>query len=103
MSKAEVILDLVFDETKKYRVEAKVYSVENSKLYPDGVKAKFVLIDVAQNVPRLLVDNHSPFGFHIHTRLPHDKETRVMLNVKSYEEAFKEFKIIARRIINEEI
>ena len=59
--------------------------------YPEGVKAKFVLIDILEKEPRLLVDNHEPFGFHVHDGLPKNKSKRVSLNVEDHEEALEIF------------
>ncbi len=81
---------------------AKVYEVSKSKKHPEGVKAKFVLIDIERNAPRLLVDNHAPFGFHIHTKLPDDKNIRVELPTKDFLEAYDEFLNEVERIVKNE-
>ena len=81
---------------------AKVYDVGDSKKHPEGVKAKFVLIDLERNTPRLLVDNHAPFGFHMHTTLPEDHTTRIALETKDYNQAYEEFLREVERIIDNE-
>ena len=75
MGSSSVLWDQSFQLTESFRVEAKVYEIEPTEKYPEGIKARFVLIDVENNLARLLVDNHSPYGFHIHTGLPEDKTT----------------------------
>jgi len=76
--------------------------VEVNKKLPEGVKAKFVLIDLEINQPRVLVDNHAPFGFHLHTALPHDKGSRVTLDVKDFNEAYEEFLKEVERVLDNE-
>ncbi len=72
---------LLFSEEKyfgegKYLANLKVYEVEKNLKFPEGIKAKFVLIDLLTKKPVLLIDNHQPFGFHVHSRLPKDKKHR---------------------------
>lgn len=57
---------------------------------------------MAGNYIRLLVDNHEPFGFHIHTQLPEDKNVRIQLPVSNYSEALQLFRQEVERIINRE-
>ena len=102
MGDAKVLWDQTFQLTESFRVEARVYEIEPNEKYPEGIKAKFVLVDIERNVARLLVDNHTPFGFHIHTNLPDDKDTRVSLEVKDFFEAFEEFLSEAERIVKNE-
>ena len=102
MGDAKLIWDQSFQLTENFRVEVKVYEVEPKEKYPEGVKARFVLIDMERNLARLLVDNHAPYGFHIHTGLPEDKTTRVVLNAKDFYEAFEEFINEAERIVKNE-
>jgi hypothetical protein len=86
-----------------YLVVITVYQVEQSKKFPDGVKVRFLLKNVVQGFARLLVDNHQPFGFHMHTQLPDNHEHREILVVKDYLEALDFFWLEVERIIaNEE-
>ncbi len=91
MTKAKVILDLKFDIPERYGVELKVFEVDRSFKFPEGVRARYVLIDMIDLIPRLLVDNHPPHGFHVHTQLPVNKNIREKLHVKNYLEALTEF------------
>ena len=86
----------------KYVVIIKVYEVEKSKKFPDGIKANFVLKNTEGSFARLLVDNHQPYGFHMHTKLPHDRDHREILTVKDYEEALAFFMDEVERIIKNE-
>lgn len=80
----------------------KVYEVDSSDKYPEGIKARFVLVDAENGWPRLLVDNHEPFGFHMHTKLPEDKSHRVKLDVKDHNEALALFVKEVERIVRDE-
>lgn len=86
----------------KYLADLKVYDVEKSRKFPDGIKAKFVLLDIELGFARLLLDNHHPFGFHLHTKLPEDREHRELLDVTDYKEALDFFFEEIERIIRNE-
>ena len=97
---------LLHDERKvyaegRYIAYVKVYGVEKSSKYPDGIKARFALVD-SEGATHLLVDNHEPFGFHIHTRLPRDKKHRTRIEAINYSEAMDLFFDEVRRIISED-
>ena len=102
MADAEIVLNQRFILLGRYRVEAKVYKVEKNKKFPDGIKARYVLIDLEERVPRLLVDNHEPFGFHMHTALPGDKNVRVGMDTNQFQEAYEEFLKEVDRILKDE-
>lgn len=99
MAKALVVLNQVLDVSERFRVELKVLQIEASEKYPEGVKVRFVLIDVIHKVPRLLVDNHEPFGFHVHEELPENKQARRLLPTRDYVEALSEFWRLTKEII----
>jgi hypothetical protein len=48
------------------------------------------------------VDNHSPFGFHAHTRLPKDKSHRQKLATTDYLEALDEFWRLVSEVLKDE-
>ncbi len=102
MTRATLILDQRLDLSDRYRVELKVFEVDPSRRFPDGIKVSFALLDVIDKVPRLLVDNHAPFGFHVHTGLPQNKQARKPLATKDYQEALDEFWRLAKDIIENE-
>jgi hypothetical protein len=79
-----------------------VIGVPRNPKFPSGIKAKFALIHMEGNYIRLLVDNHEPFGFHIHTQLPEDRNVRIQLPVSDYREALKLFRQEVERIIKNE-
>lgn len=74
-----------------------------SKKFPEGVTARLVLLDMRREkpVPRLLIDNHEPFGFHIHSQLPDDHSYRENLDIDNYQDAIRVFFEEARKVINE--
>lgn len=102
MADAEILMDEELTLSDRYRVELKAYKIAPSRKHPEGVKVRFVLVDSIERRPRLLVDNHSPFGFHAHTRLPADKNHRVPIATTDYREALREFRrLVAEVLVNE--
>lgn len=85
--KAELILDQGFAISSRYRLILKVFRVTRS---------------LETGLPRLLVDNHAPFGFHIHPALPEDRSVRVRFGVGNYNGALELFLMEAERIVRNE-
>ncbi len=102
MADAEVLMNEELTLSDRYRVELKVYKIAPSRKHPEGVKVRFALIDTIEGKPRLLVDNHSPFGFHAHTRLPADKDHRVPIATTDYREALREFRRFVAEVLRNE-
>lgn len=101
MTKATVLVDQVLLlANEKYAAHIKVYEVANYAKYPSGYKVRCALIERMSGGLIVLLDNHEPFGFHIHTKLP-DKNPRTSFDVDSYEEAIEIFFNEVRRVINE--
>jgi hypothetical protein len=61
---------------------------------------KCVLLDAELGKPRVLLDNHEPYGFHLHTRLPEDHDFRVSLDISDYEEAIQIFFKEVRKVVS---
>ncbi len=103
MAHARVLVDdvLVFNEGRLF-AEMKVFEVPKSKKFPEGIKVRCVLVDNESRLPVLLLDNHEPFGFHLHTKLPEDKNFRVSLHIKTYPEAIAHFLKEAKKVVNRE-
>ena len=53
--KAKVLIDrrLVLGDTNKFVAKIQVLSVQKSERYPQGIKAKFVLLNTVEGTPRL--------------------------------------------------
>ena len=95
---------LLKDETFLFRdglfeARIKIFEVSKSLKFPDGIKVQCVLIDMKNKIPVLLLDNHEPFGYHLHTRLPGDKDFRILLSIKSYTEAVNFFLGEAQKVV----
>jgi hypothetical protein len=100
MSKARTLLDdKIILADGRFVAQVKVIEAPKSTKFPDGFKVRCVLIDSARKVPRLLLDNHEPFGYHLHTALPLDKNVRVTVEVSSYEDAIRLFIKEARKVV----
>ena len=102
MVKAKVLVLEKLDITEKYRIEIKVLDVAGNRKYKDGIKVSFILIDKIKQLPRLLLDNHEPIGFHIHEELQFNKKTRRKVPVNDYHDALKLFRILVKEIISNE-
>ena len=87
MAKAKVLIDDGFDLNSKYRVEISVLQFEKTERFPSGLKVRIALINTVADKIRFLIDNHEPYGFHMHTKLPEDKSVRKQLFIKDYQEA----------------
>lgn len=83
-------------------VEIKAFEVPATKQFPKGVKLKCVLIDMERKKPILLLDNHEPFGFHLHTRLPDEPDFRESLDIEDYNEAIRFFFAEIRKVVSHE-
>jgi hypothetical protein len=102
VSAAKVILDEKFAINNRYRVVLYVLEIPASDKFPLGIKAKYVLIDTDGNFPRLLVDNHEPYGFHMHIALPEDHDVRTDLSVTDHNSALAIFYQEVERIVKDE-
>ena len=100
MKASKIILNETFAINDRYRITLYAIEVPESKKFPSGVKTKFILIDVLENAARLLIDNHEPFGYHMHTHLPEDSSIRVKLPVTDHSEALNLFMNEVERIVN---
>lgn len=86
----------------KFEARIIVYEVAKSRKFPEGVKLKCVLLDLEVKVPVLLLDNHEPFGYHIHTKMPYDKSHRVFIDIQNYTEAIEFFINEVSKVVNNE-
>lgn len=102
MSKANVLESIVVAFADgRYKAKIRVFEVPKSLKFPDGYKVNCVLLDTNSKTVLLVLDNHQPFGYHIHTELPHNRNARMKIDVKTYEEAIKSFFKEVRRLTNE--
>ena len=85
----------------RFIAHMKIQSVPKNKNRPDGFKANFVLINIDSSELILLVDNHDPFGYHLHPSPEKDKSIREPLDVNSPYEAMTIFLNKVRHIVNE--
>lgn len=90
-------------DNPKYIAIIKVFDVNKSKKFPEGIKAKFALQNIETKEILLLIDNHAPYSYHMHAKLPTDHEKRGPMTVTSYKEALAIFfEEVERIIINEQ-
>lgn len=102
MTRAKLLVNLVTAlDNEKYELQIKVFKLPRSLKFPSGYKVKCVLYEKGTGALRLLLDNHEPFGYHIHSKLPADKNFRELLNFNNYKEAINFFQKEVERILNE--
>lgn len=103
MSKTRIVEDgVAYFADGRYEARIKVLEVPRSLKFPDGFKVSCVLLDLKAKTVRLVLDNHEPFGYHVHTELPHKKNVRLQIEVKNYFEAIRFFFNECRKVANEE-
>ena len=88
----------------RYKVEVVIEDSVDEIRYPEGVKAIFKLIrlDVTEDNEIelvVLIDNHRPFGFHSHDKLPQDHDFRCSLHIEDWREAWKIFQKKCQEIL----
>jgi hypothetical protein len=92
MSRVEILVDeRIAFQSGRYVAYLKVLIVPKSRKFTEGLKVRCVLVDQHLGRPILLLDNHEPFGFHIHTKMPEDSKFRAPLYVQSYQQAIDVF------------
>ena len=102
MSKAKVVISQVLLlNNENFEAHIKVYEVSNNSKFPDGYKVRCALVERNTGVLHVLLDNHEPYGYHLHSRLPKDKNFRLSLKITHYSEAIKLFFSEVRKVINE--
>lgn len=75
----------------KWVYTIRILKVTPSKKFPEGIKAKYNLIDLEKDICVFLVDNHDELSFHYHPELPENHDCRLPLNTTSYKEALEFF------------
>lgn len=96
-------------EWKKFDAKGNLYKVMISitqscnfeKFPPDGVKAVFKILKLEMRGNKkliMLIDNHEPFGFHIHDKLPDFHDYRKSIHAKNWQEAWEIFEIKMKEI-----
>lgn len=103
MSKAKVLRDhsIIF-ANGTFQAQVKVYAVTRSLKFPDGFKVRCALIEIRTGALRVLLDNHEPFGYHLHTKLPKDRKARITVNVRNYQDAIDLFFDEVERLVKNE-
>lgn len=102
MTKARLIVDEVLTwHDGQFEAHIKVFKITKSLRFPDGIKMRCALLERQVGVLRLLMDNHSPFGYHIHSKLPENKNFRKSMAVRDHWEAIEIFLKECERIVND--
>jgi hypothetical protein len=98
---SRVLIDTNQQIGSHFVAKIKLLSITPDKVRPDGFKLNCVLIDLRINRPVLILDNHEPFGYHLHSDPQVDHNQRETLIVDSPTEAIELFVKISREIAHE--
>ena len=83
-----------------YLYEVSIEESEDVIKYPEGIKMRMALFRLSSKDQDRelieLIDNHPPYGVHIHNRLPQDHSSRSGID-GDWESILKLFNSIARR------
>lgn len=92
MAKALILRDQRFySHSGNFEGHIRIYKIPKSAKFPEGLKVSFSLVEIETGRLMVLLDNHAPFGYHLHTRLPEDKNFRVSINARTVQEALNTF------------
>lgn len=102
MSKARTVLQQVLLlDGERFEAHIKVFEVSKSAKFPQGYKVSCALVEKETGVLRVLLDNHEPYRYHLHSKLPKDKKFRTPLSVKDYKDAIELFFEEVKKVRNE--
>ena len=91
---------------REYKVDVMINTSHDLIKYLDGIKCVFRALREKQAGTGefqlvLLVDNHDPFGYHFHDKLPGQHNSRKSISAKNWKEAWHAFKTKLERIYYE--
>ena len=98
MPKLPIDLDWIATGKKDgetYKVTVSVEQTDDKKKFPpEGVKSVFRVFRLKSDGNKelvILIDNHEPFGFHEHDKLPEEHDSRKQICADDWKDAWKEF------------
>lgn len=83
-----------------YQAHIKIRKVQPGTKRPDGFKVNFVAVDIETMKPVLIIDNHAPFGYHMHPNADMDHSKRIELEVSGPYEALEIFREKLKELVN---
>ena len=98
-----VVVDYAFTgkDRNEYSVDIEVFQTENLVMFPEGVSGTFRLFKINESGEKellYLIDNHAPYGFHEHDKLPSLHDSRINIHVKNWQEAWDKFQVKCREL-----
>ena len=89
------VVEIIIKETEDYL-----------NYFPEGKKCIFRLfrekiINSREFELVLLIDNHAPYGFHIHNKLPEIHDSRVGIKTSDWKEAWYNFDKFTKELMDE--
>jgi hypothetical protein len=85
-------------------IEVSIEQTEDFDKYPpDGIKATFRILKssggVEENELVVLIDNHRPFNYHEHDKLPEEHNSRKRIEANNWQEAWQLFDLKVKEVI----
>lgn len=98
-----VVVDYAFTgkDRNEYSVDIEVFQTENLVMFPEGVSGTFRLFKINESGEKellYLIDNHAPYGFQEHDKLPSLHDSRINIHVKNWQEAWDKFQVKCREL-----
>ena len=90
MSKTRVLRDVSINIGEFWIAKIKLQQVPKNRNRPDGFKLNCVLIDTRLGKAVLILDNHHPFGYHLHPNAS-EHDQREELEIAHPKEAIQIF------------
>lgn len=87
-----------------FRVEVSIKDTDDLLRYPpDGIKAvyrAFKIKELREDIELvILIDNHMPFNYHEHDKLPDDHNSRLSIDASNWQEAWRIFDLKIKEIL----
>ena len=85
-------------------IEVSIEQTDDFDKYPpDGIKATFRILKssdgVEENELVVLIDNHKPFDYHEHDKLPEEHNSRKRIGANNWQEAWQLFDLKVKEVI----
>jgi hypothetical protein len=96
-----VIFDYIFTgkDGREYLAEIDVFETTNIAIFPSGISGTFRLFRISGDGEKeliYLIDNHAPYDFHEHDKLPNNHDSRKTIHATNWQEAWTQFQLICR-------
>lgn len=87
-----------------FKIDVSIVQTNDFDKYPpDGIKAIYRVLKIRTDVDEaelvVLIDNHKPFDYHEHDKLPLEHDSRKNISATNWQEAWKIFDLKIKEVI----